>query len=251
MILAAANVVGGFVVTDRMLEMFKKREPPKPTGRATPVSHERLSNLLYLVTIICFVLALRFLSSPTTARRGNWIGAAGMAVAIGVTLAQHERAHRLADHRRRRDRRRLRSGRRAQGEDDRDAADGGAVQRRRRRRGGARLARRVPHLRARARALHVDVALAIVLSALIGSVSFAGSLVAFAKLQELIGGRPITYPRPAVRQRRPVCGRRRRRGDRDRRRRRAAVAARSCSSPARSSSASCSSCRSAAPTCRS
>ena len=30
-VLAAANVVGGFVVTDRMLEMFKKREPPKRT----------------------------------------------------------------------------------------------------------------------------------------------------------------------------------------------------------------------------
>jgi NAD(P) transhydrogenase subunit alpha len=29
MILAAANVVGGFVVTDRMLEMFKRREPPR------------------------------------------------------------------------------------------------------------------------------------------------------------------------------------------------------------------------------
>ena len=28
-VLAAANVVGGFVVTDRMLEMFKKRERPK------------------------------------------------------------------------------------------------------------------------------------------------------------------------------------------------------------------------------
>jgi NAD(P) transhydrogenase subunit alpha len=27
-VLAAANVVGGFVVTDRMLEMFKKRETP-------------------------------------------------------------------------------------------------------------------------------------------------------------------------------------------------------------------------------
>jgi NAD(P) transhydrogenase subunit alpha len=27
--LGSANVVGGFVVTDRMLEMFKKREPPK------------------------------------------------------------------------------------------------------------------------------------------------------------------------------------------------------------------------------
>jgi len=27
-ILASANVVGGFVVTDRMLEMFKRRDPP-------------------------------------------------------------------------------------------------------------------------------------------------------------------------------------------------------------------------------
>jgi proton-translocating NAD(P)+ transhydrogenase subunit alpha len=30
LVLASANVVGGFVVTDRMLEMFKKREPAKP-----------------------------------------------------------------------------------------------------------------------------------------------------------------------------------------------------------------------------
>ena len=29
MILASANVVGGFVVTDRMLEMFKRRAPRK------------------------------------------------------------------------------------------------------------------------------------------------------------------------------------------------------------------------------
>ncbi len=29
-VLATANVVGGFVVTDRMLEMFKIREPRKP-----------------------------------------------------------------------------------------------------------------------------------------------------------------------------------------------------------------------------
>jgi NAD(P) transhydrogenase subunit alpha len=28
-VLGSANVVGGFVVTDRMLEMFKKRESPK------------------------------------------------------------------------------------------------------------------------------------------------------------------------------------------------------------------------------
>jgi proton-translocating NAD(P)+ transhydrogenase subunit alpha len=29
-VLGTANVVGGFVVTDRMLEMFKQRKPPKP-----------------------------------------------------------------------------------------------------------------------------------------------------------------------------------------------------------------------------
>ena len=29
-ILASANVVGGFVVTDRMLEMFKRRKPERP-----------------------------------------------------------------------------------------------------------------------------------------------------------------------------------------------------------------------------
>ena len=135
--------------------------------------------------------------SPKHARLGNRIGAAGMALAIVVTLAQAGLEHFVWID----DRRRWRSApsfgrrRRARGEDDRDAADGGAVQRRRRRRGGARRARGVPQPRRRCRASsHGDVSVAIVLSALIGSISFAGSLVAFAKLQELISGRPITYP---------------------------------------------------------
>ena len=34
-VLASANVVGGFVVTDRMLEMFKRREPAKPQADAS------------------------------------------------------------------------------------------------------------------------------------------------------------------------------------------------------------------------
>ena len=42
--------------------------------------------------------------------------------------------------------------------------------------------------------IKADVGISIMLSALIGSVSFAGSLIAFGKLQELISGRPIVYP---------------------------------------------------------
>lgn len=34
--LATTNVVGGFVVTDRMLEMFKGRQAPKPPQPVTP-----------------------------------------------------------------------------------------------------------------------------------------------------------------------------------------------------------------------
>jgi NAD(P) transhydrogenase subunit alpha len=34
-VLGSANVVGGFVVTDRMLEMFKKREAPKAADAAS------------------------------------------------------------------------------------------------------------------------------------------------------------------------------------------------------------------------
>src|SRR5205085_7457108 len=52
------------------------------------VSRSDAINLAYLVTIVTFILALRFLSSPTTARRGNWLGAVGMAIALAATLAQ-------------------------------------------------------------------------------------------------------------------------------------------------------------------
>src|SRR5437588_2922599 len=43
--------------------------------------------LWYLIASICFVLALKGLSHPTTARRGNMLGIIGMAIAVLVTLA--------------------------------------------------------------------------------------------------------------------------------------------------------------------
>lgn len=43
--------------------------------------------LLYLVASVCFILALKGLSSPQTARRGNIFGMAGMLIAIVTTIA--------------------------------------------------------------------------------------------------------------------------------------------------------------------
>jgi NAD(P) transhydrogenase subunit beta len=152
------------------------------------------TDFLYLVTIVTFILALRFLSSPGTARRGNWIGAAGMLLAIGVTFAQSEIV--------------------SYWEIAVGMVVGGVF--------GAVAARRVKmtampqmvalfngvgggaaalvslaefHLRApNSGRLLGDISVSLVLSALIGSVSFAGSMIAFAKLQELLQGRPIVYP---------------------------------------------------------
>ncbi|MGH7060267.1 MAG: NAD(P)(+) transhydrogenase (Re/Si-specific) subunit beta, partial [Stellaceae bacterium] len=48
---------------------------------------ENLSAFFYLIASICFILALRGLSSPRTARGGNFFGIAGMAIAVLTTLA--------------------------------------------------------------------------------------------------------------------------------------------------------------------
>ena len=44
-----------------------------------------LTAILYIVAGILFILALRGLSSPETARRGNRFGLIGMAVAVFAT----------------------------------------------------------------------------------------------------------------------------------------------------------------------
>src|SRR6476620_4597387 len=48
-----------------------------------------LAALLYLVAGVLFILSLRGLSSPASSRRGNFLGMAGMAIAVATTLAAH------------------------------------------------------------------------------------------------------------------------------------------------------------------
>ena len=49
--------------------------------------------LWYLVASVCFILALKGLSHPETARRGNYFGMAGMAIAVLTTLAIVAKGH--------------------------------------------------------------------------------------------------------------------------------------------------------------
>ena len=88
MAFGASNVVGGFLVTDRMLEMFKKRPDPG----ATRMSKADWIGAAYLVCAILFIIGLKRLSSPATARSGNRIAAVGMAFAIVATLCRRARS---------------------------------------------------------------------------------------------------------------------------------------------------------------
>ncbi|MFL5929968.1 MAG: NAD(P)(+) transhydrogenase (Re/Si-specific) subunit beta [Gaiellaceae bacterium] len=155
---------------------------------------ENASNLLYLVTIVTFILALRFLSSPRRARLGNWLGAAGMALAIVVTLAREGLegywlmaiAMAIGAVVGAVGARRVKMTAMPQMVALFNGVGGGAA---------ALIALAEFHnLAPEPGRVGVDETVAILLSALIGSVSFAGSMVAFAKLQDLVSGRPIVYP---------------------------------------------------------
>jgi NAD(P) transhydrogenase subunit beta len=135
-----------------------------------------------LIAAICFILALRGLTGPKTARYGNLLGAGGMALAVSITFATNGLHHflliaiamlvgtaiavpaaRLV---------------KMTAMPQMVAAFNGVG-------GGAA---------APTGKLAVYQVVEVLLGVVIGCVSFSGSCIAFAKLQELMTGRAITYP---------------------------------------------------------
>ncbi len=157
-----------------------------------------LTYIVWLVASVTFILALKFLASPSTARRGNQLGAAGMALVIAWTFFTTEGmldnwwiivvggaigavAGWLGA-------KRVPMTAMPQMVAIFNGAGGGA----------AALVAVVEFLRdSEANAgelLPLAFVIATLLGAIIGSVSLTGSIVAFGKLQGLIASRPVKYP---------------------------------------------------------
>jgi hypothetical protein len=56
------NVVGGFLVTDRMLGMFKATEPPAAATRSGPTARAEMTVVVPLLYIVAFALFIYGLS---------------------------------------------------------------------------------------------------------------------------------------------------------------------------------------------
>ena len=149
--------------------------------------------LAYLLAAVLFILGLRQLSSPKTARNGNYTAAIGMVIALAATVPQLHFTTAGAII--------VLIG----------VVTGGVVGTIGARQvkmtaipqmvalfngagGGAAALVAVAELLKFGTHPAFSEALPSVFSIVVGSVSFAGSLVAFAKLQELMTGTPITYP---------------------------------------------------------
>jgi NAD(P) transhydrogenase subunit beta len=150
-------------------------------------------NLIYAVAAILLIVGIKRLSSPATARSGNVVAAVGMTIAVVVTLFSPEidsygliaagilvgavigvASARL-----------VRMTAMPQMVALFNGVGGGAA---------ALIAVAEFHrLAPLAGRLETEPLAGIMFSALIGSISFSGSLVAFGKLQEILPGRPLTF----------------------------------------------------------
>jgi H+-translocating NAD(P) transhydrogenase subunit beta len=156
------------------------------------VSRGTAIDLAYLVAAITFILALKGLSSPKRARAGTFIAIVGMLLAIVVTFFQPGLHHvvwiviamaigivigfpaaRL-----------VKMTAMPQLVAIFNGVGGGA----------AALVSITTFIGTNTKEEATYKVLEVLLGVLIGTVSFSGSAIAFIKLQELITGRPITYP---------------------------------------------------------
>jgi len=158
---------------------------------------ETLTSLSYLISAVCFIMALKGLSSPESARKGVTFGMVGMALAIFTTLMTDTVEGWLLPL----------SG----------IALGGFI--------GAVIAKKIdmrdlPQLMAGFHSLvglaavfvalaayfnpsaygigavgdiHFNSLIELALGAMIGAVTFTGSIIAFGKLQGLISGKPVQF----------------------------------------------------------
>lgn len=149
-----------------------------------------ITNLVYLLSAVLFILGLKNLSSPKTARKGNSLAMLAMLLAVVITLLDQkilDFSYIIAG-----------------------LVIGSAI--------GALTAKKIqmtdmPQMVALFNGLgggastlvatseyfqmtgepQINVTITIALSALIGTVTFTGSLIAFAKLQGILKGAPITF----------------------------------------------------------
>ncbi len=154
------------------------------------------TELIYLLAAVLFILGLQFLSSPRSARRGNWIAAAGMVLAVAWTVVVLRGSFTTAgiiicvvglviggivgvvSARR------VKMTAMPQMVAIFNGAGGGA----------AALVGVSALLKLTGQQLEFQTGFPEVLAVIIGGISFAGSVIAFLKLQELITGAPITFP---------------------------------------------------------
>jgi H+-translocating NAD(P) transhydrogenase subunit beta len=160
------------------------------------MSRATATDLVYLIAIVGFILALKGLSSPKRARLGNLAGAVGMLVAVAWTFSLPS----VYGHTRNLvliivavvigavigvpAARRVKMTAMPQMVAIFNGVGGGA----------AALVSVTEFIALPSKSIAIYKICEILFGVLVGSVSFAGSAVAFAKLQELMTGRPVTYP---------------------------------------------------------
>lgn len=155
------------------------------------VTRTELINAAYLVSVILFIIGLKMLSSPKTARKGNMWAAVGMLIAIAATLVEKQiiefhyiiagvlvgsalgvflaKVVKMTEM------------------PQMVAALNGFG-------GGASALVALAEFLRTTSAPCLEVSTTLVLSVLVGAVTFTGSLIAYAKLQGLMKSAPIVFP---------------------------------------------------------